>query len=120
WDHGAAGGALALCGIGQPEVFIAGVRRLVPMAEAVVLADHEPFKKSVINAVRTRCAELGVARIVTTKKDRARMGSKPKAWKGLDVYVLPHEIVLDDDGPRLLKWLEQEWKAHGFRVPLRS
>jgi PleD family two-component response regulator len=53
-------------------------------------------------------------------QDRARMGSKPKAWKGLDVYVLPHEIVLDDDGPRLLKWLEQEWKAHGFRVPLRS
>lgn len=119
WDSQSTGGAIALCGIGQPEVFIAGVRRLVPMAEAVVLADHEPFRKGIIQSVRQRCADLGVTRIVTTKKDRARMGPKPKAWKGLDVYVLPHEIVLDDDGPRLLKWLEQEWKAHGFRVPLR-
>ncbi|MGA0109436.1 MAG: tetraacyldisaccharide 4'-kinase [Schleiferiaceae bacterium] len=120
WDARGAGSALALCGIGQPAVFLAGVRRLVPMAEAHVLGDHEPYRPAVIKSIAATCRAQGITRIITTKKDRARMGKKPAAWAGIDVYVLPHEIVLDDDGPRLLKWLEQEWKARGFRVPLRS
>jgi tetraacyldisaccharide 4'-kinase len=120
WSISETKDALALCGIGQPEVFLAGVRRLVPMAEAMVLADHEPYRPSIVKAVAQKCREHGITSIVTTKKDRARMGSKPPEWEGIRVYVLPHEIVLDDDGPRLLKWLEREWKARGFRVPLSA
>ena len=120
WPEDSASNALALCGIGQPAVFLAGVRRLVPMAEAMVLADHEPYRPSVVKSIAQKCREQGITRIVTTKKDRARMGAKPREWAGISVYVLPHEIVLDDDGPRLLKWLEREWKARGFRVPLSA
>ncbi len=119
WESVKPDKAIALCGIGQPQVFLAGVRRLVPMADAFVLADHEPFSKSVVQSLAQKCRERGISTIVTTKKDRARLGSKPKAWSEFRVYVLPHEIVLDQDGPRLLKWLQQEWKAHGFRVPLQ-
>lgn len=120
WPLTGPSAALALCGIGQPSVFLAGVRRLVPMAEAMVLADHEPYRPSVVKAIAQKCHEQGITCIITTKKDRARMGTKPREWSGISVYVLPHEIALDDDGPRLLKWLEREWKARGFRVPLSA
>jgi len=117
--------ALVFSGIGDPrrfESFATAPERFDLGGVAAVtlrFPDHSPLDE-------TRCAQIaadayqsGCNALLTTGKDLARLPQKPEAWAHLNVYVLPHEADFGVDRNPFLLWLQNQWKAHGYRVPLQ-
>ncbi len=82
---------LAFCGIGRPEKFFETLRAAgFDVAETAAFGDHEPYVEADLERLRARAQELG-ARLITTEKDAARLGSA-----GADIDVLKARMKVDD------------------------
>jgi len=80
--------------------------------------DHSPMDASRCQKIAEDAFQAGCNTLLTTRKDLARLTKKPEAWADLQVYVIPHEADFGEDEKPFLRWLESQWKAHGYRVPL--
>jgi tetraacyldisaccharide 4'-kinase len=77
---------VAFAGIGRPEKFFATMRDLgAELVGAHAFADHHPYTGSELEALARRAAGAG-ARLVTTRKDRARL-PRDFAVEALDVRM---------------------------------
>lgn len=75
--------AFAVCAIGNPEAFLAGVRSATgqQLAGALVLADHDPYDSATIAGLLKLAAQSGASTLVTTSKDWSKLSRvRPDAW----------------------------------------
>ncbi|MFM1884610.1 MAG: hypothetical protein RL168_794 [Bacteroidota bacterium] len=116
--------ALVFSGIGEPaefEAFSTHPDRFHQGGVAAVtlrFEDHQDLDEAQCSAIAEAAFHAGCNALITTSKDLARLPSKPKAWADLQVYRIPHEADLGADEIPFLLWLKEQWKAHGYRVPL--
>ena len=96
------GPVVAFCGIARPEQFFAGLALAgLEIAGRKVFRDHHAFAVEDVEALRRLVQESGAAALVTTAKDRVRMGdlaadlevAAPLVTAGLRV-VLEEEAVV--------------------------
>ena len=116
--------ALVFSGIGEPaefEAFSAHSDRFPQGGVAAVTLrfdDHQDLDDARCTEIAAAAFQAGCNAILTTSKDLARLPEKPKSWQNLNVYRIPHEADLGPDEIPFLQWLQEQWKAHGYRVPL--
>ena len=117
--------ALVFSGIGDPrrfESFATAPERFSQGGVAAVtlrFPDHSPLDEARCDQIAKDAYQGGCNVLITTGNDLARLPQKPKAWRDLHVYILPHEADFGSDRNPFLQWLQNQWKAHGYRVPLQ-
>jgi tetraacyldisaccharide-1-P 4'-kinase len=115
---------LVFSGIGEPAEFEAFSTHSDRFPQGGVAAvtlrfdDHQDLDEARCTEIATAAFQAGCNAILTTSKDLARLTEKPKSWQNLNVYRIPHEADLGSDEIPFLQWLQEQWKAHGYRVPL--
>ena len=97
------GPVLAFCGIACPEQFFAGLQALgLELIVRVPFADHYHYRERDLKQLAARAREAGAVALVTTEKDRARLGRLALAGMPLEAAELRTEI---EDAPAALDWL---------------
>ncbi|MDB5624383.1 MAG: lipid-A-disaccharide synthase [Tardiphaga sp.] len=92
---------LAFCGIGDPRRFFRTLRAAgIDVATERAFADHHVFTLAEIAALRDQAARDGLT-LVTTRKDRARLGAQAQ-------NIASFEVTLAFDDPEALKLLVME------------
>ncbi|MFZ5587746.1 MAG: tetraacyldisaccharide 4'-kinase [Thermodesulfobacteriota bacterium] len=102
---------LAFCGLADPGQFFAGLERAgLLVIDRQGFADHHPFSAQELTGLWRRAAGQGVAAMVCSEKDRARLPENLPAGSPLWVTRLELEFV---EGPqaleRLLAWGLAGW-----------
>jgi tetraacyldisaccharide 4'-kinase len=116
--------ALVFSGIGDPghfETFASHPDRYVQGGVAAVtlrFPDHSPLDAARCAQIASDAYQSACNAVITTAKDLARLQHKPDEWADVHVYCLPHEADFGEDRNPFLLWLQNQWKAHGYRVPL--
>jgi tetraacyldisaccharide 4'-kinase len=100
--HGLKGRrVLALAGIGRPEKFLATLADCgAEVVDRHIVADHAPFAAGDLDAVAARAARAGLT-VVTTEKDRARIGTSLPPTLARHLLVLPVALDPGADGDAL-------------------
>jgi len=98
---------VAFCGIGRPESFFDTLESLgADVRERLPFADHHSYTQADIALVESRRESLGAEAVVTTEKDRARLGPVVSTVEGPDpelvegriksLYVLGVELEIEE------------------------
>ncbi len=68
---------LAVCGIGTPDPFLRTLESHgAERTETIIRKDHEPYSEHDIDSILRTAQRAGLKTLVTTRKDRARMGDR--------------------------------------------
>ncbi|MDG1253068.1 MAG: tetraacyldisaccharide 4'-kinase [Schleiferiaceae bacterium] len=116
--------ALVFSGIGDPERFEQFACHSDRFKQGGVAAttlrfpDHTPLDPPRRAQIASDAYQSACNAVITTAKDLARLEEKPSEWDDLHIYCLPHEVDFGTDRNPFLLWLQSQWKAHGYRVPL--
>ena len=90
------GPVLAFCGIARPEQFFTGLERGgVSVVERRVFGDHHRFSGGDLAGLREMAARTGAVALMTTAKDRVRLGSRVEEL-GVPVLVAGLRVVFED------------------------
>jgi tetraacyldisaccharide 4'-kinase len=82
---------LAFSGIARPRAFESDLRSLgLNLAESIRFRDHQPLGALQMERIRSAARETGADLIVTTEKDRVRLGSMPFS---LPLYAMRIRLV---------------------------
>jgi tetraacyldisaccharide 4'-kinase len=102
---------LAFCGIARPEQFFSGLRELgVDLAAEVAFRDHYCYRRRDLERLVRQARALGAGALVTTEKDRARLGGLEELGIRVETARLASEIedgALDELAGRLRDFSEQ-------------
>jgi tetraacyldisaccharide 4'-kinase len=99
-----AGPVVAFCGIARPQQFFAGLEAAgMAVAGRQVFPDHHPFGANDIETLRRLVRETGAVALVTTDKDRVRLGCKG-ADLGIPLVTATLRVVIEDE-TAVLDWL---------------
>lgn len=75
---------MAFCGIARPEQFFAGLEAGgMALVTQVPFADHYPYKLRDIESLIARARSVGARAIITTEKDKVRLGGLASAFQSL-------------------------------------
>lgn len=86
------GPVVAFCGIARSEQFFAGLEAAgLHLASRIAFADHHRYKEHDLDCIRDAARSIGAAAIVTTEKDRVRLGAQGESL-GLRTAGLRVEI----------------------------
>jgi tetraacyldisaccharide 4'-kinase len=98
------GPVVAFCGIARPEQFFTGLERAgVSVVGRREFGDHHRFSDEDLAGLREIAARTGAMALVTTGKDRVRLGSRVEEL-GLPVSVVGLRVVIEDEGGAV-EWL---------------
>lgn len=103
---------LAVCGIGTPGPFIATIESLgaVPV-HSIIRKDHAPYRDLDLDSILRAAHDHGLTTIVTTRKDRARLGDRVapilRSEQGFCLVTPTLELSFDEGEDRLLGCCEQ-------------
>jgi tetraacyldisaccharide 4'-kinase len=93
----------AFCGIARPEQFFSGLRELgVEVAGEAAFRDHHRYRRADLERLTRLARERGAGVLVTTEKDRARLGGLDGLELRLVTAGLRSEI---EDETEALDWL---------------
>jgi tetraacyldisaccharide 4'-kinase len=88
------GPAAAFCGIARPEQFFAGLEAAgVQLAARIVFADHHRYTAADLDCVSSEARSAGAATILTTEKDRVRLGALAAS---LPILPVPLRVEIED------------------------
>ncbi len=74
------GPVVAFCGIARSEQFFAGLEAAgLHLASRIAFADHHPYKAHDLDCIRDAVRSIGAKAVVTTEKDRVRLGKLGEA-----------------------------------------
>src|SRR6185437_1620622 len=106
------GRVAAFCGIARPEQFFAGLEASgLMLAARVAFPDHHRYTASDLDQVQASALAAGAEAIITTEKDRVRMGALSKRLAEclpLRTATLRAEI---ENEATAMEWLEDKIKA---------
>ena len=87
---------LAVCGIGNPEAFVATLTRCsVASVELLAFPDHHVYTETDKQQIETTFQETAADLIVTTQKDEQKLGDYVDNWK-LPIVVLAVGLVITE------------------------
>lgn len=87
---------LAVCGIGNPEAFVATLRRCaVASVELLAFPDHHAYTETDKQQIETNFQETAADLIVTTQKDEQKLAGFVDNWK-LPIVVLSVGLVITE------------------------
>ncbi len=112
---------LAMCGIGSPEHFLRTLETLGADPVAVLVRqDHEPYTHPEIDSILRTLATHDLDTIVTTRKDRARLGEHAdrilRSDRRIRVITPALRLAFDDAEPALIERCEHALLVAGARV----
>lgn len=101
-----AGPAVAFCGIARPEQFFAGLEAAgMQIASRIVFRDHHRYVRHDIDCLLDAARGVGAAALVTTEKDRARLGALEAAIPaGLPLRTARLRVEIEDQAAAV-DWL---------------
>ena len=113
---------LALCAIGNPAQFLAGVEAAgVGLADTVVLRDHDAYAPPTVARIASRIATSSADAVVTTAKDWTKLSRRDlSSWRvpvvrpALELRFREGESALRDDIHRLPVFDTLPLRAAGF------
>ncbi len=104
------GSAAAFCGIARPEQFFTGLERAgVQLAARFSFRDHHAYTKADLDRIETRVRKVGAKTLLTTEKDRVRLGS---STTNLPIETVPLRVEIEDENAAL-DWLMGRLKDRG-------
>jgi tetraacyldisaccharide 4'-kinase len=113
------GAVAAFCGIARPQQFFDGLEAAgLHIAARLGFPDHHHYKVNELKRLVTAARKAGAAAIITTEKDRVRLGKLSAAFpKSLPLMTagLRVEIEHEDEA---IEWLEELLKAALAHPPL--
>jgi tetraacyldisaccharide 4'-kinase len=99
-----AGPVVAFCGIARQEQFFHGLEAAgLTLAGRMVFSDHHPYSHADVERLGRAARTAGASALVTTLKDRVRLGAVPDTELPILTAGLRVEI---EDEERALEWLE--------------
>ena len=109
------GSVIAFCGIAHPRQFFAGLEASgLHVADRIAFPDHHRYTPADIERLNSSARHNGATAILTTEKDRLRMGKllpiSPLHCAGLHTEIRDQSAVLD--------WLKARLGAHVANAPL--
>jgi tetraacyldisaccharide 4'-kinase len=112
------GPVVAFCGIARPEQFFAGLEAAgLHLASRIAFADHHVYKVHDLDCIQDAARSIGAAALVTTEKDRTRLGALVKAFQGappLKTAILRIEI---EDEDAAVSWIMNRLASLPSRNP---
>ena len=98
---------VAFCGIARPEQFFAGLESAgAQIVGRKVFSDHHRIEERDLESFRRLVKQMGASGLVTTAKDRVRMGVLAKRLEmTVPVYTAGLRIVLEDEAG-VTAWLK--------------
>jgi tetraacyldisaccharide 4'-kinase len=104
------GSAAAFCGIARPEQFFTGLERAgVQLAARFSFRDHHAYTKADLDRIETRVRKVGAKTLLTTEKDRVRLGS---STTNLPIETVPLRVEIEDE-KAAIDWLMGRLKDRG-------
>ena len=99
---------LAVCGIGNPEAFVATLMRCsVASVELLAFPDHHVYTKNDKQQIDATFQKAGADLIVTTQKDEHKLARFVDAWE-LSVVVLAVALVITEGDEELNNVLKEK------------
>jgi tetraacyldisaccharide 4'-kinase len=100
------GPVVAFCGIARPEQFFAGLEAAgVSIATRIVFADHHSYTPAELARIAAAAGRLGAAAVITTEKDRLRLGTLVSAFpESLPLMTARLRSEIDHE-ERAVDWL---------------
>ena len=101
-----AGPVIAFCGIAHSQQFFAGLEAAgLHLASRVAFADHHPYAAHDIDCLLDAARTVGAAALVTTEKDRARLGAVvERIPQNLPLKTAALRIEIDEEAAAI-DWL---------------
>jgi len=97
-----AGPAAVFCGIARPEQFFSGLEAAgVHVVARLAFADHHRYTAADMQRIADAASRVGAQTILTTEKDRARLGA---LTADLPLHSVPLRVEIEDQ-ERALSWL---------------
>lgn len=98
------GPVVAFCGIAQPEQFFAGLAKSgLNLASRIAFRDHHPYVPHDLDCLRDACNSVKATAILTTDKDRVRLGSLAAS---IPIPLLTAKLTIQiEDEPNSIDWL---------------
>ena len=108
----AAAPAAAFCGIARPEQFFAGLEAAgVKLAARMAFGDHHCFTEGDLREVVASARRAGAATLITTQKDRVRMGAMAElVTRELLLRTADVRVEIEE---RAVDWLVQQLPGAG-------
>jgi tetraacyldisaccharide 4'-kinase len=101
------GPAVAFCGIARPEQFFAGLERAgLRVAARFAFPDHHRYTAGDLERVTMAAQKAGAAALLTTEKDRVRLGALAAS---LPIQTVPLRIEIENERAAI------EWLARSLR-----
>jgi tetraacyldisaccharide 4'-kinase len=97
---------VAFCGIARPEQFFEGLERAgVHLAARLAFADHHRYSAGDLDRVAAAARKAGAAALLTTEKDRVRLGSIASVLTAsLPLQTVPLRIEIENEAAAI-DWL---------------
>lgn len=96
------GPAVAFCGIAQPAQFFEGLERTgLRLAARIAFPDHHRYTAGDVERVKNAAQQAGATVLLTTEKDRARLGAMASS---LPIEVVPLRIEIENE-KAAIDWL---------------
>lgn len=104
----------AFCGIARPEQFFHGLERAgLRLCARLAFRDHHRYTPSDLERVATAAQNAGAAALLTTEKDRARLGALASELPAsLTLHAVPLRIEIEDEAAALDWMMERIRSAH--------
>lgn len=101
-----AGPVIAFCGIAHSQQFFAGLESAgLHLASRIAFADHHPYAAHDVDCLLDAARTIGPAALVTTAKDRARLGGLiQRIPQSLPLKIANLHIAIEDEAARI-EWL---------------
>ena len=106
---------IAMCGIGNPSVFVEDMRRRYTLVDSLVLNDHHVYCVGDLKVMAEKLVEHPSASIVTTEKDAVKLfNSKkiPAALRERMFYVPVRLAYIEDSDKDFLKNIHKDVRSN--------
>jgi tetraacyldisaccharide 4'-kinase len=93
------GPVVAFCGIARPEQFLVGLDRAgLRVAARFAFPDHHSYTAGDLERVTSAAQKAGAAAVLTTEKDRARLGAMAEKFPAtVALQTVPLRMEIEDD-----------------------
>ena len=104
-----AGPVVAFCGIARPEQFFAGLAACgLKVASRIAFRDHHPYVLHDIDCLKDAARSVGASALITTEKDRVRLGAlAPAIAAPLALHTARLRVEIEDEDAAIDWLLEQ-------------
>jgi tetraacyldisaccharide 4'-kinase len=114
-----SGPVVAFCGIARPDQFFGGLRAArISVTREIAFADHHRYSVRDVERIASSARRAGARAIVTTEKDRIRLGKLISALPGSVPLEIVRLTVSIDGESQFCDWLSERLTPDRAPLPL--